>query len=284
MSEDPVDAATWAEPAAQKPLTDSASAGSGSETPVSIYICASAQTDVGCSRPNNEDAFAYDQAKGIYVVCDGMGGGPHGELSSSMAADTIRKSFIATEESGFPVSVRLLRAFEDANAAVWQTAQTPGNKGMGTTAVAAAVGDGRFIVGNVGDSRAYLLKRGRCTQLTVDHSYVNELIRSGALAAENAHTAELKGMESVICRAVGVAPTVEPDFFSVEMEHGTAILLVTDGLTRYLLQDEIASVIAASSFDTACANLIAVAKQRGGIVNITCMLLLAVAPDASSRS
>jgi PPM family protein phosphatase len=132
----------------------------------------------------------------------------------------------------------------------------------------------------VGDSRAYLLKDNRCTQITVDHSYVNELIRNGTLTVESARTADLRGMESVICRAVGVAPEVSPDFFSVELEHGIAILVASDGLTRYLLQDEIVSVIAASSFDTVCANLIGIAKQRGGVDNITCMLLLAVAEEA----
>lgn len=130
-------------------------------------------------------------------------------------------------------------------------------------------------MGNVGDSRAYIIQNGRCTQLTVDHSYINELIRTGALSIENSHSVDLQGMESVICRAVGVAPEVQPDFYSVDLQPGTAILLVTDGLTRYLLQDEIAAMLAASPFESACANLIDVAKQRGGVDNITCLLLVA---------
>jgi protein phosphatase len=80
-------------------------------------------------------------------------------------------------------------------------------------------------------------------------------------------------MESVITRAVGVSADVQPDFFSVDLRPGTAVLLATDGLTRYLLQEEIAAVLAASPFESACAALIDVAKQRGGQDNITCILL-----------
>jgi len=167
---------------------------------------------------------------------------------------------------------------------VWEAAQIEENKGMGTTAVAIAQDGNRLVVGNVGDSRAYLLKAGRCTQITVDHSYVNELIRNGTLTVESARTADLRGMESVICRAVGVAAAVDPDFFSVELEHGVAVLVASDGLTRYLLQDEIVSVTAASSFDTVCANLIGIAKERGGVDNITCLLLLAVSEGPLDRT
>jgi protein phosphatase len=83
-------------------------------------------------------------------------------------------------------------------------------------------------------------------------------------------------MESVITRAVGVAADVQPDFFSVDLKPGTSVLLATDGLTRYLLQEEIATVVAASPFESACANLIDIAKQRGGQDNITCILLQAL--------
>ena len=148
---------------------------------------------------------------------------------------------------------------------------------MGTTTVAAALDGSKLILGNVGDSRAYIIQGGQCVQLTVDHSYINELIRNGTLTIENAHTADLRGMESIITRAVGVAAEVQPDFFSVDLKPGTAVLLATDGLTRYLSADEIAAVVGASTFETSCANLIDLAKQRGGQDNITCILLVAYA-------
>ena len=147
---------------------------------------------------------------------------------------------------------------------------------MGTTAVVAARDGERLIVGNVGDSRAYILQDDQCIQLTVDHSYLNELIRNGTIKIEDAQHVDLQGMESVITRAVGVSADIEPDFFSIELKPGSAILLATDGLTRYLLQDEIASILRASTMETACANLISVAKQRGGQDNITCLLLVAL--------
>ncbi len=107
-----------------------------------------------------------------------------------------------------------------ANQDVWENAQIPENKGMGTTAVAAALDGDKLILGNVGDSRAYIIQDGQCVQLTVDHSYINELIRNGTLTIENAQNADLQGMESVITRAVGVAAEVQPDFFSVDLKPG----------------------------------------------------------------
>lgn len=234
-----------------------------------------ARTDIGCVRTNNEDTFGYDEALRLFVVCDGMGGMASGEVASARAAAGLLESFRLSSETAASVSARLLQAVQAANRDVWDGAQAPEHKGMGTTLVAAAVDGQRLIVANVGDSRAYVLRGGHCIQLTVDHSYINELIRNGTLTVENARNADLQGMESVICRAIGAAADVEPDFFSVDLEAGTKILLATDGLTRYLLQDEIAAVVDASPLESACANLIDLAKQRGGVDNITCLLLVA---------
>ena len=243
--------------------------------PQTVRIAVSALSDIGCVRTNNEDFFGYDESLGIYVVCDGMGGMAAGEVASSRAVAAIMQNYAATSTAGAPVSTRLLYAINAANLDVWQNGQVPANKGMGTTAVAAALDGDKLIFGNVGDSRAYILQDGECVQLTVDHSYVNELIRNGTLTIEDAQHADLKGMESVITRAVGVSADVQPDFFSVDLQPGTGVLLATDGLTRYLTAEEISSVLAASTFDAACANLIDLAKQRGGQDNITCILLLA---------
>jgi protein phosphatase len=240
-------------------------------------IAVSALTDVGCVRANNEDFFGYDESLGIYVVCDGMGGMASGEVASSRTVAAIMSSFAASAASGLPVSSRLLHAINAANLDVWENGQIPENKGMGTTAVVAALDGDKLILGNVGDSRAYILQDDKCAQLTVDHSYVNELIRNGTLTIENAHLADLRGMESVITRAVGVGTEVQPDFYSVDLKPGIGVLLATDGLTRYFAEDGIASILAASTFETACANLIHMAKQRGGVDNITCLLLVALA-------
>ncbi len=240
-------------------------------------IAISALSDVGCVRSNNEDYFGYDESLGIYVVCDGMGGMASGEVASSRTVAAIIQSYAATAASGLPVSSRLLQAINAANLDVWENGQIPENKGMGTTVVVAALDGDKLILGNVGDSRAYILQDDKCAQLTVDHSYINELIRNGTLTIENAHLADLRGMESVITRAVGVGVEVQPDFYSVDLKPGIGVLLATDGLTRYFNEDGIASILAASTFETACSNLIHMAKQRGGVDNITCILLVALA-------
>ncbi|MGP8270947.1 MAG: PP2C family protein-serine/threonine phosphatase [Terracidiphilus sp.] len=241
-----------------------------------LRIAVSALSDVGCVRTNNEDAFGYDETLGIYVVCDGMGGMASGEIASARAVAAILNSFAASAASELPVSTRLLHAINSANLDVWENGQVPENKGMGSTAVVAALDGDRLILGNVGDSRAYILQDDQCVQLTVDHSYINELIRNGMLTIENSQNADLQGMESVITRAVGAAAEVQPDFFSVDLKPGIGVLLATDGLTRYFVQDDLASILAASTFETACSNLIHMAKQRGGQDNITCILLLAL--------
>jgi protein phosphatase len=241
-----------------------------------LRIAVSALSDIGCVRTNNEDAFGYDESLGIFVICDGMGGMASGEIASSRAVAAIVNSFAGTAILDVPVSTRLLLAITAANSDVWENGQLPANRGMGTTAVVAALDGDKLILGNVGDSRAYILQDRQCVQLTVDHSYLNELIRNGTLTIENARSADLGGMESVITRAVGVSAEVQPDFFSVDLKPGTAVLLATDGLTRYLLPDEIAAVFSASPFESVCANLIEVAKQRGGQDNVTCLLLVAL--------
>jgi len=245
-----------------------------SATPPPIRILVSALSDIGCVRTNNEDFLGFDESLGIFVVCDGMGGMASGEVASSRAVAAILDSFASSAASGLPVSTRLLYSINMANSDVWENGQIPEHRGMGTTVVAAALDGNKLIIGNVGDSRAYIVKDGHATQLTVDHSYINELIRNGTLTIENAHSADLRGMESIITRAVGVSADVQPDFFSVDLTPGTGILLATDGLTRYVHQDEISAILSASTFENACASLIQVAKDRGGQDNVTCILLL----------
>lgn len=256
---------------APRSLNSTPAAAGGANEPIRLEV--SALSDIGCVRSNNEDAFGYDEALGIFVVCDGVGGMASGEVASSRAVAAIVQAYADSASSEFPVSSRLMQAINAANLDVWESGQAPENKGMGTTAVAAAVDGNKLILGNVGDSRAYIIQGGQCIQLTVDHTFINELIRNGTLTIESARKADLRGMESVITRAVGIANDVEPDFFSVVLKPGSTILLATDGLTRYLQQEEIAAILAASPFQSACANLIGVAKERGGQDNITCVLL-----------
>jgi serine/threonine protein phosphatase PrpC len=244
-------------------------------SPTALTLEVSALSDVGCVRTNNEDSFGYDAALGLYIVCDGMGGMAAGEVASAQAVATMLQVFAASANLSLPVSARLLQAITATNDAVWADGQLPQHRGMGTTLVAAAREADTLVIGNVGDSRAYIVQNGQCQQLTVDHSYLNELIRTGAIAIENAHTANLNGMESIITRAIGAAAEVQPDFFSVDLSPGTLVLLASDGLTRYLRQEEFAGILLEAPFEYAPGALVQLAKMRGGQDNITVLLLRA---------
>ena len=245
--------------------------------PPPFRVAVWALSDIGCLRENNEDSFGFDESLGIHVVCDGMGGLDSGEVASSRAVAAILASFRSTAQTEAPVASRLLMAIYAANRDVFEAGRIPPPKGMGTTAVTAALDANQLHIANVGDSRAYLIDNGQCRQITIDHSYINELIRNGTLTAETAHAADLDAMQSIITRAVGIAAEVEPDIYTVDLHPGAAVLLTTDGLTRHVQAQEIAAVFAAFEPSLVCASLIQLAKERGGHDNITCMLLVCLA-------
>jgi serine/threonine protein phosphatase PrpC len=239
-----------------------------------IRVAVWALSDIGCVRENNEDCFGFDESLGIYVVCDGMGGLDSGEVASSRAVAAVLASFRSTAQTESTVRSRLISAIYAANRDVFEAGRVPPPKDMGTTAVAAALDANQLLIANVGDSRAYLIDSGLCRQITIDHSYINELIRNGTLTAETALSADLDAMQSIITRAIGIASEVEPDIYTFELHPGAAVLLTTDGLTRYVESQEIADVFAASNPSLVCARLIQLAKERGGHDNVTCMLLV----------
>ena len=248
-----------------------------------------AATDIGCKRGNNEDSFGYDAEQHIYVVCDGMGGGAAGEVASGMAVRALIETFESQAESSEdgstrPVEERLLNSINEANRTVREAADNdPQLQTMGTTLVCACLEGTRFVVGNVGDSRAYLIRNGSCVQVTLDHSLLDEQVRSGMLTPEEAAASDL---QSVITRAIGISNSVEPDFFAVDLSLDDMLLLATDGLTRYAQPEDIAQIASTGvELATICNGLIEHAKQGGGADNITCMMLRVVeaAPDAAAE-
>jgi serine/threonine protein phosphatase PrpC len=237
-----------------------------------LKIEATALSDVGCVRTNNEDSFGYDPIRQVYVVCDGMGGMASGEVASQLAVAAFLETIGGI--NGVPMERSLHQAITAANASVFHaSAAQPEHKGMGTTLVSASIEGAKLLIGNVGDSRAYMIQNNQCMQLTVDHSYLNELIRTGVVAVEDAATVDLKGMESVITRAIGVTETVDPDFFSVDLSSGDLILLASDGLTRYVAATEMSELVSGNDLNLSCQRLIDLAKERGGSDNITVLLL-----------
>ena len=220
------------------------------QTPA-ISLSFAAATDIGCKRGNNEDSFGYDAEHHIYVVCDGMGGNAAGEVASGMAVRALIERFEFQIEEfsecgpSLAVEQRLLNSINEANRTVREAAE--GNselQSMGTTVVCACLDGARMLIGNVGDSRAYLIRNGNCLQVTLDHSLLDEQVRSGLLTPEEAAASPL---QSVITRAVGIADTVEADLFAVDLNVEDMLLLTTDGLTRYARPEDVARI--ASSGD-----------------------------------
>lgn len=241
-------------------------------------ILVAAVSDIGCVRTNNEDSFGYDPARQVYVVCDGMGGMAAGEVASQMAVQTFLATFAANPD-GLAIEGVLEQAVRAANASVHEAGKLAAHKGMGTTLVAACIQEARLYIGNVGDSRAYLIQHHECKQITIDHSYLNELIRTGVVDVKDAASVDVKGMQTVITRAIGVEAAVDPDFFSLTLAPGDVILLASDGLTRYVDGKELALLVGSCDLEGSARNLISLAKERGGTDNITVLLLQLTGQD-----
>jgi PPM family protein phosphatase len=245
---------------------------------LAVTITAAAHTDIGCVRKSNQDTFGADPATRLYVVCDGMGGAAGGEIASRLAVDAFIEGFRAASASAeFSSEHALYGASVAANAAVLSRARAePALRGMGSTLVAAHVEGERLHLVNIGDSRAYLIRGHECAQLTVDHSFLEEQVRDGHMTRA---AADASPLQSVITRAVGVDPELEPDLTHIGIEHGDIVLLTSDGLTRHVDSAAIADIVAAQvivdqdALDARCIKLIQLAKKRGGSDNITCILL-----------
>jgi serine/threonine protein phosphatase PrpC len=243
-----------------------------------------AQTDVGCARTNNEDNVGYDVRHGVFVLCDGMGGPAAGELASRTAVESLLKYFGDSGPNGqlssngkrneaLPVPADLLaEAIQLANQAIREKAARQASfAGMGSTIVCALVANSSCSVGHVGDSRAYLIRRGAMQQLTQDHSLVMEQVRQGLISREQAANSRQR---NVLLRALGPEETVEPDLQLVAVVPGDTLLLTSDGLTGCLSGEQILATITSSlDLQQACNNLVQAAKDVGGEDNITCLLI-----------
>jgi serine/threonine protein phosphatase PrpC len=246
--------------------------------PATLSLAFAAATDTGCKRANNQDSFGYNTDPHLYVVCDGVGGALGGEVASNTAVRNFIESFDAQSETAqqpeLPIESKLLYSIEQANRAVRDVSTSdPRFSNMGTTLVCACIDGTRAVIGNVGDSRAYLIRDGVCVQITHDHSLIAEQLQNGLLTQE---MAEKSSLQSVITRAIGMAETVEPDFFAATLQAEDMLLLASDGLTRYLKPAEIASIASADlELQVICKRFVECAKQRGGADNITCIVLRA---------
>src|SRR5215831_2315924 len=219
---------------------------------MTLAVEVAGKTDVGCVRANNEDNFGYDSRYGIFVVCDGMGGQAAGEVASKMGVDILLDYFRQDSVSGPhhgngqppaepPGNLSPARALDQAihlaNHKIYEAGQQEsGRSGMGSTIVAALVGGHALTIGNVGDSRIYLIRQCEIQQLTEDHSLVMEQLRQGYITREQAQQSE---MQNVILRALGSEEELEVDVEDLVAMPGDLILMTSDGLTRHLDDQEI---------------------------------------------
>lgn len=247
-----------------------------------MRITCAGNTDVGVVRSGNEDSFLLNCGQGLFIVADGMGGHAAGEVASEMAVRIVAEELGSLRGlSDADAAARMRSAIRKANAAIFErTLAEHDKRGMGTTATVMVLFSRRFMIGQVGDSRAYLLRAHRLDQLTKDHSYVQEQVDAGLLTPEQART---HPYSNVITRCVGANEDVAPDIYFGNLEAGDVILLASDGLTGMLEDDNLSAIMAGEEHPEACVNrMISEANRRGGLDNITAIVVRVDAVDPNT--
>ena len=245
-------------------------------------IRAAGITDVGLKREGNEDSFAANDASGLYLVADGMGGHLAGEVASGVAVEMIDKSFQRWIEYRTPLeelfgapdpSLTLLGNYLSssirlANRVVYEMAmQYEQYRGMGTTVAALHVAPALIVAANAGDSRIYMIRNGQIERLSKDHTIVSEQVDMGMMSPEEAETSPLK---HVLTRNLGSSEDVDADVFEIEPVNGDRFVLCSDGLTDLVSEEEVLQAVLEGDEPRAlCQELLDIALRRGAHDNTT---------------
>ncbi len=250
---------------------------------MAIEALHSAKTDIGLKRLHNEDHYLADQALGLYVVCDGMGGGNAGEVASALAIDTIRNYILEATQNREdpsgppdpnlnPATIQLAEAVRAANRTIHRASwANPAHAGMGTTVIAARLTGMTLSIAHVGDSRLYVIRSGTIEPLTTDHSWVAEQVQQGLMTEAEA---ECSPKRNIVTRALGVESSVEIDLREYSIRDCDRFLLCSDGLTRGVRSHDILQVVeSVDDPDLASHRLIAMANAAGGEDNTTVLLI-----------
>jgi protein phosphatase len=259
---------------------------------LSSALQAVALSDSGRVRNHNEDAVLVDARLGLVILADGMGGYNAGEVASQLAI-SVASQEVARAFSALPPHEKVLggtvharfaleEAVARANSAIFEAAQTkPQYNGMGTTIVAVVFYDNSMTVVHVGDSRLYRLRDGVMSQMTRDHSLLQDQLDSGMLSAEEARRSANRNL---VTKALGVEPAVEPGVSDFETRSGDVYLLCSDGLNDMLEDDEIARELGDGSgpLDAMAARLIQGANDHGGKDNVS-VILVRIKRDYSAK-
>lgn len=228
------------------------------------------QTDIGMVRSINQDSIYFSDKKvgnlpNLYIVADGMGGHKAGDYASAHAVswfvDYVRECTYVN-----PITIMKTGIAKVNNMLLEMSSAHSELRGMGTTFVAAVIVENKMYVANIGDSRLYVIRQGETKQITLDHSLVEELIRTGQL---DRRKVRFHPEKNIITRALGTSKEAIPDFFEVELQPGEKVLLCSDGLTNMVEDDEIGNIIMGQQFvDRICEQLIDRANYYGGKDNI----------------
>jgi serine/threonine protein phosphatase PrpC len=246
-------------------------------------------TDTGRARSNNEDSVAIDEWSSLVVLADGMGGYNAGEVASSMATSFIKSELgrWLAEAAGTATDTDVRRAMEicvdNANRAIFNAANSnPRYAGMGTTLVVGVFRETRLLLGHVGDSRCYRMRAGRLTQITHDHSLLQEQIDAGLITAEQA---AFSANKNLVTRAVGVEDTVLLETHQHDVLPGDVYVLCSDGLTDMLDDETIAQLLQRCELlPEAATALIDAANDAGGKDNISVVLARVRGSSGAARS
>ena len=233
---------------------------------------ASALSDKGCVRSNNEDYCRIEPDLGLFVLADGMGGARAGEHASRLAVDTVAETVIQARQRDSQV---LLSAVEAANRCVLQAAHSdPGLEGMGTTLVAALEVAPGLSIASVGDSRAYLLDDDGFRVITDDQTWVNEVGRPLGLDEESLRN---HPMRHVLTMAIGASAPLTVNYYSVPLQSNALVLICSDGLHGVIDAPAMERIVRGgrngTSLEEGCRQLIEAAKKAGGPDNITAVLI-----------
>nr|WP_275426351.1 Stp1/IreP family PP2C-type Ser/Thr phosphatase [Bradymonas sediminis] len=236
---------------------------------------------MGMKRAHNEDNILLVPEERLYLVADGMGGHASGEVASEMAVQTLSDFFEETskdQEITWPYKMEKGREYEAnrlnagiklSNLRIFESAtQNPAQRGMGTTIVALLIVDDTAYFGHVGDSRIYRLREGKLTQVTEDHSLLNDYIKMKDLTEEEIENFPHK---NVIVRALGMKETVQVDVNSEKPQPGDTYMLCSDGLNGMITDDVIRQIMVDNydDLEQCCTELIDAANANGGTDNIT---------------
>lgn len=239
-----------------------------------INLTSFGKTDVGLRRQKNEDSFLIDESLGLFVVADGMGGHKGGDMASSMAVKIVRETVAHHLKTAVAFSPKesITDAYLQASQQIFHKShiEQPELQGMGTTLISCFYYKGTLYIGNVGDSRVYLIRDNRMWQLTEDHSLLNEHVRAGLL--RDADIAQFQA-KNVITRSVGFERDALCDVIERSVKPGDRFMMCSDGLSGLVKAERLLEMCNMPNMEDAVNACIHEAKQNGGDDNITVLMI-----------